>query len=141
MPLQALHDLVSCAGLVFDSLPFLPLWLEERTLHGLLLPFFLCKLFCLPRVPLFQFPIFLYHLWGLYAVLLLPPNHSWSRPPLNSCNLLFIGRLSKSLLNFVFLRVFISCPKWTICSLVLDIMFYSIVTLARKTNTMRMCTW
>lgn len=50
------------------------------------------------------------------------PNHSPSLPPLNSSDPLFVGCFSKYFDFFMtFLWVFHSCPKWTLCPLVLFI--------------------
>lgn len=121
MPLPARPGLVSFADLVFDGLPFLPLQLKQRTPCALLLPFLYAS--CLS-------------VWN--AVVPIPPspppssrpicnmisfqNHSRSLPPLNSCDPLFVGCFSKYFgFCMIFLWVYDSCPKWTLCSLVLFI--------------------
>ena len=89
--------------------------------------------FCLPSLLLFHCLIFLYLHQGPSAALHLSyiiPDFSHLRIPVS----LFFSGVNHSHLIFLtsFIWTFESCPKWTICSLVLGIMFYSYCNLAQK---------
>lgn len=113
----------------------------ERENYVWLLPTIpLGKLSSLTRMLLAQLLISLHHLQDPHRVSLLPPNHTWSLSPRNSDNPLFVGCLSiffSFCFCITFLWLFGSCPKWTMCSLVLGIMPFSYCDLSQRTSIMR----
>lgn len=112
----------SCFRIMSDSLPFFVLPLKERTICGFFLPFLCASCFlwleCSWSNSSFPSTIFKTHVEYPFfpkSVLVLSP---W-----NFYNPLFVGCLSKfSDFCITFLWSFDSCPKWTMCSLVLGIM-------------------